>query len=88
MLPEPDYEKFSYDELIDVYENIDRVKYSERFEKIKCHLNKLATQSSQAEPESTKLERKLKLTEASVGVDGGWGFSFGGDGCSGGDGGD
>ena len=34
MLPEPDYDKFSYDDLIDVYENIDREAFPERFKKI------------------------------------------------------
>jgi hypothetical protein len=31
---EPDYETFSEDELIDVYENIDRENYPERFKKV------------------------------------------------------
>jgi hypothetical protein len=34
MLPEPDYDKFSYDDLIDVYENIDKEAFPERFTKI------------------------------------------------------
>jgi hypothetical protein len=34
MLPEPDYDKFSYDDLTEVYENIDREAFPERFKKI------------------------------------------------------
>jgi len=34
MLPEPDYEKYSFDELIDVYEHVDREKYPDRFKKV------------------------------------------------------
>jgi hypothetical protein len=35
MSSEPDYEKYSREELLDVYENIDRDKYPERFKKVK-----------------------------------------------------
>jgi len=38
VLPTVEYEKLSSDELIDVYENIDREKYPERFEKVKSLL--------------------------------------------------
>ena len=34
MRSEPNYEKYSYDELIDVYEHIDRNLYPDRFKKI------------------------------------------------------
>jgi len=34
MHPEPDYKSYSTDELIDVYENIDRENYPERFKKV------------------------------------------------------
>ncbi len=35
MSSEPDYEKYSREELLDVYENIDRENHPERFKKIK-----------------------------------------------------
>ncbi|KGJ91953.1 hypothetical protein [Colwellia psychrerythraea] len=38
MHPEPDYESYSEDELIDVYENIDRENYPDRFKKVKSLL--------------------------------------------------
>ncbi len=38
MHPEPDYESYSEDELIDIYENIDRKNYPERFKKVKSLL--------------------------------------------------
>jgi hypothetical protein len=34
MNPEPDFDTYSEDELIDVYENIDRENYPERFKKV------------------------------------------------------
>ena len=40
MLPEPDYKKCSYDELVDVYEHIDKEKYPERFKMVALLLGK------------------------------------------------
>jgi len=40
MQSEPDYEKYSYDDLIDVYEHIDRNLYPDRFKKIAILLDK------------------------------------------------
>jgi hypothetical protein len=34
MYPEPDFDDYSEDELIDAYENIDRDSYPERFQKV------------------------------------------------------
>ena len=45
MLPEPDYEKYSYDELIDVYEHIDREKYPDRFKKVALLLGETIEES-------------------------------------------
>lgn len=40
MTPEPDYEKYSIEELIDVYEHIDRENFPDRFKKVALLLNK------------------------------------------------
>jgi len=64
-MSEPDYEKYSYDELIDVYEHIDRNLYPDRFKKIAMLLGKSA-EDNDASPlvkEFDKQPSKPKVLE-------------------------
>ena len=48
MFSEPDYDKYIYEQLLDVNENIDKEQYPERFNKIKKCLIKIESRKEAA----------------------------------------
>lgn len=65
MSSEPDYEKYSREELLDVYKNIDRDNYPERFKKIMWLLGMDISDSEEgyfdADPKLSELNKTRRI---------------------------